>query len=282
MAAFTTPKNKVILGIAAVAAFVFVLAAIKQTGTDQGQHLEHLSSAISYTKDTVLSPFKSSKTFYEIAKAHGTDKVSMHSYQEMYQKYFPAIRGKRLKMLEIGLGCDMGYGPGASYYTWLEYFPNVDLYYMEFDAACAKEWAHKTTGATVTTGDQGDPAVLEAFIAKHGGDFDIIIDDGGHTMDQQKTSLQHLWKAVKPGGLYFCEDLETSFMPAYAGGTHGEPATMGETMVGMISRMIEDLNYPAYGSYDVAVPRQIVFDDIKSLVHIDCSRHVCVFEKRLT
>lgn len=22
------------------------------------------------------------------------------------------------------------YGPGKSYYTWLEYFPNVDLYYI--------------------------------------------------------------------------------------------------------------------------------------------------------
>lgn len=81
-------------------------------------------------------------------------------------------------MLEIGLGCDMNYGPGASYYTWLEYFPNVDLYYIEYDAACAKAWAHKTTGATIFAGDQADVNFLNQFIAAAGADFDVIIDDG--------------------------------------------------------------------------------------------------------
>jgi hypothetical protein len=46
----------------------------------------------------------------------------------MYEKYLPTYRDKRLKMLEIGLGCGMSYGPGVSYYTWLEYFPHVNLY----------------------------------------------------------------------------------------------------------------------------------------------------------
>jgi len=44
-------------------------------------------------------------------------------------------------MLEIGLGCDMSYGPGKSYYTWREFLPNVDLYYIEYDKACVQKWA---------------------------------------------------------------------------------------------------------------------------------------------
>lgn len=147
---------------------------------------------------------------------------------------------------------------------------------MEYDAACAEQWAHKTSGATVTTGDQGDPAVLEKFLATYGGDFDIIIDDGGHTMDQQKTSLQHLWKAIKPGGLYFCEDLETSFIGIYGGGPAGTP----DTMIEYIHKIMEDMMYPAYGADAKNAPRQIVFDDVESMVHIDCSRQVCMFEKR--
>ena len=138
---------------------------------------------------------------------------------------------------------------------------------MEYDAACAKQWEHKTSGATVVTGDQGDPAVLEDFLRTYGGDFDIIIDDGGHTMDQQKTSLQHLWKAVKPGGLYFCEDLETSSMPKYGGGPPNAPGTMMQ----YIHQMIEDMSF---------FTKQVVFEGIESMVHIDCSKQMCLFEKR--
>lgn len=46
---------------------------------------------------------------------------------KVYEKHLEALRDKPLKMLEIGLGCDMEYGPGKSYYTWLEYLPNVDM-----------------------------------------------------------------------------------------------------------------------------------------------------------
>lgn len=147
---------------------------------------------------------------------------------------------------------------------------------MEYDAECARQWAHKTFGATVTTGDQGDPAVLESFLAKYGGDFDIIIDDGGHSMDQQKTSLKHLWKGIKPGGYYFCEDLETSFREEFGGGGSGKTGTMFD----YIRLLMEDMMYPAYGDDHLTAPRQIVFEDVESMVHIDCSRQVCMFEKR--
>jgi hypothetical protein len=47
--------------------------------------------------------------------------------------------------------------------------------------------------------------------------FDIIIDDGGHTMTQQKTSLMILVSLVRSGGLYVIEDLETSYLPRFGG-----------------------------------------------------------------
>ena len=74
----------------------------------------------------------------------------------VYEKYLEPLRDAKLKMLEIGLGCDMNYGPGASYHTWLEFFPNVELvryhgrhrvakvnhlkYYIEYDAQCVEKW----------------------------------------------------------------------------------------------------------------------------------------------
>lgn len=46
---------------------------------------------------------------------------------------------------------------------------------------------------------------------------DIIIDDGGHTMNQQKISMISLLPLVRSGGLYIIEDLETSYISSYGG-----------------------------------------------------------------
>jgi hypothetical protein len=155
----------------------------------------------------------------------------------MYEHRLAPLRDQKIKMLEIGLGCDMGYGPGASYYTWLEYFPHVDLYYIEYDAECAHKWANKTDKATIFTGDQADTEFLTEFMLTVGGNFDVIIDDGGHTMNQQRASLKTLWPAIKPGGIYFIEDLATSYIAKYGGGAIGS-----DTMMNDLKIMLDDIN----------------------------------------
>ncbi|KAK9419433.1 putative Methyltransferase domain-containing protein [Seiridium unicorne] len=217
------------------------------------------------SKDTDALP-----SFHDIATKYGTDKVTTHHYWFMYDKHFPAIRNKRLKMLEIGLGCDMVYGPGKSYYTWLEYFPNVDLYYMEYDAECAAKWAAKTSDATIFAGDQADPAFLQKFIDESGGDFDIIIDDGGHTMNQQKVSFEALWKIVKPGGFYFVEDLQTSFMASYGGDPSGGKDPKVWTMAKYIYELIDDKLTPDGTRHSMSM-------EMRS---IECQREVCLFTKK--
>lgn len=174
-------------------------------------------------------------------------------------------------MLEIGLGCDMSYGPGASFYTWLEYFPYVDLYFIEYDAACAEKWAANTTEATIFTGDQADVDFLNTFMEEAGTDFDIIIDDGGHRMNQQITSLETLWKAVVPGGIYFCEDLQTSYWDNYG----GDRSNSGKkkTMMGMIKELLDDLHVGPGGhkrQHEVSV----------DMAFIDCMEEVCAFVKK--
>ena len=69
----------------------------------QGNHKTHLTSLRS--SNTASRP-----SFYDIALSYGTDKVTAHHYHHMYQKYLSPYRDRHLKMLEIGLGCDMSYG----------------------------------------------------------------------------------------------------------------------------------------------------------------------------
>ncbi len=45
------------------------------------------------------------------------------------------------------------------------------------------------------------------FVQKAGVEFDVIIDDGSHRPDHQQITLAALFPHLKPGGLYFVEDL---------------------------------------------------------------------------
>lgn len=158
----------------------------------------------------------------------------------------------------------MSYGPGASYHTWLEFFPNVNLYYIEYDAACAQKWAANTTGATIFTGDQADVPFLRRFMNETGGGFDVIIDDGGHTMVQQKTSVDILFDSVKPGGLYFVEDLATSYSSGYGGG-QGLKTTFMERLKSSLDGIMLSKPTPYFMSF---------------VSSIDCMKEVCAFTKR--
>lgn len=245
--------------------------------------------------DDVVGYTRDQPSFYDISIEKGTDKVTMHTYHDMYERYLPALRNRRVKLLEIGgVGCSLDRGPGPSYYTWLEYFPYAELYFIEPPAAaeCIDKWRDKLKGArAVVSGDAADAGFLEGFVASLSGGakdeagfaFDVIIDGGGHTMAQQLISLQTLWRAVKPGGTYFVEDLETSYLEEYGGGR----AAAG-TMVQLLQSMTEDLMYPdarmqvynVHEGQDEAWRRKVQFDEVESVTHIDCSRQICAISKR--
>jgi len=269
MGAFKTHR----FAIAALLSFIAVLfmynyqhsaAALNAAELDEASYRSSITNGGNGTSG-VFRDTTQAHTFLEIASKYGTDKVTVHSYHHMYSKYLEPMRTKPIKMLEIGLGCDMDYGPGKSYYTWLEYLPNVDLYFIEYDGDCAEKWGTSMTGATIFAGDQSDVEFLEAFMETTGGDFDVIVDDGGHTMVQQLTSFETLFQAIKPGGLYFTEDLQTSYWDSYGGGEHVE-----KTFVNMVKESLDNMmskNREKKGA-------------MTEVFSIDCMREVCAFTKQ--
>lgn len=80
----------------------------------------------------------------------------------------------------------------------------------------------------IIIGDQADVNLLNSLgkeiLKKHAG-FDIIIDDGGHTMNQQQTSFKVLSNYMKEDSIYFIEDTCTSYFPDYDGGNIGHKDT---------------------------------------------------------
>lgn len=141
----------------------------------------------------------------------GTDKVRNHNYQTFYTKYFelgwPGSAGLRYqvhKLLEIGLGCDMNYGPGRSAYIWRAYFPSAKIWFAERDGECVMKHKDKLASMNISTvtGDQSSIKTLNKWVDEMGGNFDVIIDDGGHrNHDIYNSFLVLFTRAVKPGGL---------------------------------------------------------------------------------
>ena len=78
-------------------------------------------------------------SFRAISDAAGDDKSYRHQYDRAYTIYFEAWRSRKLRILEIGLGCDQQ-RIGASVQLWEQYFPNAHLTMIEYDRACGEKW----------------------------------------------------------------------------------------------------------------------------------------------
>lgn len=147
-----------------------------------------------------------------LANRHGSDKGTRKKfksegdrmfYTPIYNGYFEKIRMQPLKILEIGIGS------GPSTKIWPKYFPHAKIYAVDIDDFSSLN----TDRLTCFKGDQAERIDLKRAMDAIGGPLDIIIDDGGHYMDQQQISCGFLFKYLKPGGLYFIEDLCTSYWP---------------------------------------------------------------------
>ena len=128
-----------------------------------------------------------------------------HFYSPVYNSYFDKIRLNKLNFLEIGIGGLTG----PSLKIWYKYFPNSKIFAIDID-----DFARLNNDRVICLrGDQSNREDLKHAMEKIGMPLDIIIDDGGHYMNQQQISFGFLFKYLKPGGLYIIEDLHTSYWP---------------------------------------------------------------------
>lgn len=148
------------------------------------------------------------RSLHEIGLEKGTDKATFHLFTILYDYIFSPIRKENLKLLEVGIY------EGSSLKMWEEYFYNGKIYGADvFDY----KFLENDRINTLLLNQEN-----ESDLKSVDNDFDIIIDDGGHTMLQQQLSLKILFtEKLKSGGYYILEDLHTSD-PFYINGNWGE------------------------------------------------------------
>lgn len=180
-----------------------------------------------------------------------SDKAADHWYTPHYHRRFKSFRHDPVTVLEIGVGGYKNHPGGRGLRMWRDYFDHPDSVIVGLDI----EEKPPVGGCVIEQGDQSDPRVLSHLIDTY-GPFDVIIDDGSHRPDDVMQSWVMLWMALKDGGWYVVEDLQTSYWANFGGSS----VRTGETVIGFLQGLIDrihyaDLDIPGYtpNRFDLSV-----------------------------
>jgi hypothetical protein len=153
----------------------------------------------------------------QIFDRYGTDKGKAY-YPGVYECLFRSCRDEVKALLEVGIGTMIpgthstmqgyaleGYRPGGSLRAWRDFFKNATIYGLDVQPDTQFEDERITT----TLCDSRDAAAVHELMTTPGfpTEFDIIIDDGSHFVEDQLGTFGNLFRYVRENGLYIIEDV---------------------------------------------------------------------------
>jgi 23S rRNA U2552 (ribose-2'-O)-methylase RlmE/FtsJ len=148
------------------------------------------------------------KTFFD-NNSQGRLISKWNHYFDIYERHFNEFRGKQIVILEIGVS------NGGSLHMWKHYFGDGAMIFgVDVIPECK---SLEQENIKIFIGSQSDRKFLRN-LKESIPPIDILIDDGGHTMIQQKRTFEELFDHVKEDGIYLCEDLHTSYLASYGDG----------------------------------------------------------------
>jgi Methyltransferase domain len=151
-----------------------------------------------------------------------------HDYTGHYREFLRPLRSEPVTLLEIGIL------NGGSLRLWRRFLPKARIVGIDLELPDLE-----LPGVEMHQGDQSDEEFLASLISNYGG-FDIVIDDGSHIGRHVQTSFRVLFPALRPGGWYVIEDLETSYWESHEGGAPGSPGTAVDLVKGLVDHTQSD------------------------------------------
>jgi hypothetical protein len=131
-------------------------------------------------------------------RSHGAGIWKWRHYFDIYHQHFQKFVGTDVVVVEVGVYS------GGSLGMWRSYFgSDCRVYGVDIQPACKQ---YEMDGVQVLTGDQADREFWCRFRASVPR-VDILIDDGGHHVQQQRITLEENLPHLAPGGVYLCEDI---------------------------------------------------------------------------
>lgn len=142
------------------------------------------------------------KTYFDQVE-DGPGVWKWHHYFGLYDKHFHQFRGTSVRFAEVGIYS------GGSLRMWRSYFgPAATIIGLDIAPEVKLYEKNPAYGSPdqIFVGDQANASFWAAFKAAV-APVDIFVDDGGHAPHQQKATLLAILPHMRPGGVYWCEDV---------------------------------------------------------------------------
>ena len=124
------------------------------------------------------------------------------SYFQVYEELLERYRNQDITFVEVGVL------NGGSLFMWRHFFgPKARIIGIDFNPL-AKRW--EADGFEIHIGSQSDPQFWKSFFNSVGM-VDVLLDDGGHTNEQQIVTTHESIPFIKDGGLLIVEDVHASY-----------------------------------------------------------------------
>jgi len=171
---------------------------------------------------------------FEIFKRSPVKSIKHTTYFSVYDNLFHKFKDKKIVFIEVGIF------QGGSLFMWREYFgQQARIIGIDINPG-AKKW--EKDGFEIFIGSQSDPKFWENLF-KTVGKVDIILDDGGHTFEQQIITAESVLPNIKDGGMLVVEDTHTSYMSDYGGISNTSFISYAKNMIDGINYRYEHFKY---------------------------------------
>lgn len=132
--------------------------------------------------------------------------IKHSSYFLVYEELLAKYRGRNFTFVEIGVL------NGGSLFMWRDYFgPAARIIGIDMNPD-AKKW--EKDGFEIFLGSQSDEKFWDELFSAI-GDVDVVLDDGGHTNEQQIVTTEKCIPHIKDGGLLIVEDTHASYLTSF-------------------------------------------------------------------
>lgn len=202
---------------------------------------------------------------YKCYKRSPYSSIKHSSYFHAYEDLFGSYRGRDITFVEVGIL------NGGSLFMWREFFgPKARIIGLDFNPA-AKRW--EQDGFEIHIGDQAKPEFWQELFAKI-GNVDILLDDGGHTFEQQIVTVCEALPHVRDGGLIAVEDTHTSYFKDFGYPTPYSFIEWTKVIVDNINSRFPGINQP----FSTLPYKDSVFSlhFYESIVGFKIRRDICV------